>query len=96
MFIQQRKRDREQRRRVKKDREERQRQRNVFCVINVKYKEISWRVRKEEEKERKKVTSRSTEDLVLKNNQLQEIFALKMCELIMYFIANFSVVAHKV
>ena len=50
MIIQQRKRDREQRRRVKKDREERQRQRNVFCVINVKYKEISWRV-KEEQKE---------------------------------------------
>ena len=27
---------------------------NVFCVINVKYKEISWRVRKK--RKRKKVT----------------------------------------
>ena len=35
---------------------------NIFCVINVKYKEISWRVRK---RRRKKVTSRSTE-LILK------------------------------
>ena len=31
---------------------------NIFCVINVKYKEISWRVRK---KKKRKVTSRSTE-----------------------------------
>ena len=38
--------------------EERERERDEFCIINVKYKVISWRVRKEEEK---KVTSRSTE-----------------------------------
>ena len=45
---------------------EREREREkFFCVINVKYKEISWRVRKEEE-EKRKVTSRSTEELVLK------------------------------
>jgi len=36
------------------------------CVINVKYKEISWRVRRRKKK-RKKVTSRSTEEFVLKN-----------------------------
>ena len=36
-----------------------ERERDKFYVINVKYKEISWRVR--EEKRRKKVTSRSTE-----------------------------------
>ena len=35
-----------------------ERERDKFCVINVKCKEISWRVRK---KRRKKVTSRSTE-----------------------------------
>ena len=35
---------------------EREREREKFCVINVKYKEISWRVRKE----KRKVTSRST------------------------------------
>ena len=29
---------------------ERERERDEFCVINVKYKEISWRVRKKEEK----------------------------------------------
>ena len=40
-------------------------EREKFCVINVKYKEISWRVRKR--RRRKKVTSRSTEELVLKN-----------------------------
>ena len=34
----------------------------IFCVINVKYKEISWRVRrKRRRRRRKKVTSRSTE-----------------------------------
>ena len=38
-----------------------------FCVINVKYKEISWRVRKKRRR-RKKVTSRSTEELMLKNS----------------------------
>ena len=31
---------------------EREREREKFCVINVKYKEISWRVRKEEEEEK--------------------------------------------
>ena len=40
------------------ERVEREREREKFCVINVKYKEISWRVRKEE---KRKVTSRSTE-----------------------------------
>ena len=39
--------------------ESKEREREKFYVINVKYKEISWRVR--EEKRRKKVTSRSTE-----------------------------------
>ena len=39
---------------------ERKREREKFCVINVKYKEISWRVRKRRRKKRK-VTSRSTE-----------------------------------
>ena len=34
-------------------------EREKFCVINVKYKEISWRVRKK--KKKRKVTSRSTE-----------------------------------
>ena len=45
----------------KKKKEEREREK--FCVINVKYKEISWRVRKKRRKRRKKrkVTSRSTE-----------------------------------
>ena len=38
-------------------------EREKFCVINVKYKEISWRVRKR--RRRKKVTSRSTEELML-------------------------------
>ena len=34
----------------------------IFCVINVKYKEISWRVRRKKKKKKKrKVTSRSTE-----------------------------------
>ena len=42
------------------------REREKFYVINVKYKEISWRVRRK--KNRKKVTSRSTEELVLKND----------------------------
>ena len=38
-------------------------EREKFCVINVKYKEISWRVRrrKKRRRRRKKVTSRSTE-----------------------------------
>ena len=40
---------------------ERERERDEFCIINVKYKEISWRVRKEEKKKKRKVTSRSTE-----------------------------------
>ena len=31
---------------------EREREREKFCVINVKYKEISWRVRKKERKEK--------------------------------------------
>ena len=43
-------------------------EREKFCVINVEYKKISWRVRKKR-KRRKKVTSRSTEELVLKNLQ---------------------------
>ena len=41
-----------------------ERERDKFCVINVKYKEISWRVRKRRKKKKKKkrkVTSRSTE-----------------------------------
>ena len=41
-----------------------EREREKFCVINVKYKEISWRVRKKKKRRRrrrKKVTSRSTE-----------------------------------
>ena len=40
-------------------------------VINVKYKEISWRVRRRRrrKKKRKKVTSRNTEELVLKNGR---------------------------
>ena len=34
----------------------------IFCVINVKYKEISWRVRKRRRRRRrKKITSRSNE-----------------------------------
>ena len=37
-----------------KAREKRERKKDKFCVINVKYKEISWRVRKEEEKEEEK------------------------------------------
>ena len=41
---------------------EREREREKFCVINVKYKEISWRVmKKRKRRRRKKVTSRSTE-----------------------------------
>ena len=32
---------------------ERERERDEFCIINVKYKEISWRVRKEEKKKKK-------------------------------------------
>ena len=42
---------------------EREREREKFCVINVKYKEISWRVRKKKrrKKKKRKVTSRSTE-----------------------------------
>ena len=47
----------------------RERERDEICVINGKYKEISWRVRKRR-KRRKKVTSRSTEELVLKNNYI--------------------------
>ena len=39
---------------VKRERErERERERDEFCIINVKYKEISWRVRKEEKKKKK-------------------------------------------
>ena len=38
---------------------EKREEREKFCVINVKYKEISWTVRKR--RRRKKVTSRSTE-----------------------------------
>ena len=37
---------------------EKEKERDKFCVINVKYKEISWRVRK---RKKRKVTSRSTE-----------------------------------
>ena len=44
----------------------REREREKFCVINVKYKEISWRVRRR----RKKVTSRSTEELMLKKSSI--------------------------
>ena len=32
---------------------ERERKREKFCVINVKYKEISWRVRRRKEEEKK-------------------------------------------
>ena len=42
----------------------REKEREKFCVINVKYKEISWRVRKKKrrrKKKKRKVTSRSTE-----------------------------------
>ena len=39
------------------EREKRKREREKFCVIDVKYKEISWRVRRK----KRKVTSRSTE-----------------------------------
>ena len=47
---------------------ERKQERDKFYVINVKYKEISWRVRKKKKKRRrKKVTSRSTKELMLKN-----------------------------
>ena len=42
-----------------KEREKERGKRDKFCVINVKYKEISWRVRKKRRK--RKVTSRSTE-----------------------------------
>ena len=38
-----------------------------FIPINLKYKDISWRVRRKKKKKRKKVTSRSIEELVLKN-----------------------------
>ena len=40
---------------------DREREREKFCVINVKYKEISWRVRKKRRRKKRKVTSRSTE-----------------------------------
>ena len=40
---------------------EKEKERDKFCVINVKYKEISWRVRKKEKEKKRKVTSRSTE-----------------------------------
>ena len=53
-----------------------EREREKFCVINVKYKEISWRVRKK--KRRKKVTSRSTEELVLKKNFLERLRELNL------------------
>ena len=33
---------------------EREREREKFCVINVKYKEISWRVRRREGRRRRK------------------------------------------
>ena len=33
-------------------RKEREREREKFCVINVKYKEISWRVRKKRRRRR--------------------------------------------
>ena len=49
---------------------EREREREKFCVINVKYKEISWRVRRRrKKKKRKKVSSRSTEELEHKNGR---------------------------
>ena len=49
-----------------------ERDREKFCEINVKYKEISWRVRKRRKRKRrrKKVTSRSTEELVLKKKPI--------------------------
>ena len=53
--------------RERKREREREREREKFCVINVKYKEISWRLRKKKGR-RKKVTSRSTEELMLKNS----------------------------
>ena len=34
--------------------EGKERERDKFCVINVKYKEISWRVRRKEKKKKKK------------------------------------------
>ena len=40
---------------------------NIFCVINVKYNEISWRVRRR----RKKVTSRSTKREREKKNNFE-------------------------
>ena len=43
------------------ERVKREREREKFYVINVKYKEISWRVRKKRRKKKRKVTSRSTE-----------------------------------
>ena len=42
------------------ERERERRERDEICVINGKYKEISWRVRKKKRRKRK-VTSRSTE-----------------------------------
>ena len=46
--------------RERRERErERERERDEICVINGKYKEISWRVRRRRRK--RKVTSRSTE-----------------------------------
>ena len=33
---------------------ERERERDKFCVIDVKYKEISWRVRRRKEEEEKR------------------------------------------
>ena len=54
---------------LKKFRErEREREREKFCVINVKYKEISWRVRRKRRR-RKKVTSRRPSKLVLKKSE---------------------------
>ena len=55
--------------------QKKEREREKFCVINVKYKEISWRVRK---RRRKKVTSRSTEELVLKKNFLERLRELNL------------------
>ena len=48
----------------------REREREKFCVINVKYKEISLSKKK---KKRKKVTSRSTKEFVLKNNKKEAL-----------------------
>ena len=70
---------------------DRERERDKFCLINVKYKEISWRVRRRKKiKKRKKVTSRSTEKLVLKNTsrksfELLNVHVWKMPDAHIYF-----------